>query len=250
MAQTYSFPTGDFVASTLNGAITSGATSATIGTGLTIPASNGILFVDYDSTTAVGSDNGPETISYTSYNSGTGAITGVTRGLGWTTGVAHGNGAKVASALSALHFTANNQITAPMLDTSAITLGYAERTSNFTNTTSGSSVDITSLTLTLTVPAGGRRMKVTAYTSQCFSASSSVGNYVTLEIKEDGTTIGEATSKMNVSNADERGMTAMASKIPSAGSHTYKVTVKQTGTGTMTVGGSATSPAFILVELV
>lgn len=95
---------GDFVTTTLNGAISSGATSATIGTGLNIPATNGILQIDYDSTTAVGSDNGPETIKYASYTSGTGALTGLTRGAdAYTTGVAHANGATVQAGLSTLH---------------------------------------------------------------------------------------------------------------------------------------------------
>lgn len=99
----YSAPTSDFITSTLNGAIVAGATSMTIGTGLDLPAANGILTIDYDSSTAMGADNGPETISYTAYNSGTGAVTGMTRGLNGTTGVAHGNGASVCAPISASH---------------------------------------------------------------------------------------------------------------------------------------------------
>jgi hypothetical protein len=102
----YSIPTGDFVTSTLSGALAQAATSATIGTGLTLPATNGVLHLNYDSTVAVGTDEGPETISYTAYNSGTGAITGLTRGLAGTTDVAHSNGATVACGMSSLYLAA------------------------------------------------------------------------------------------------------------------------------------------------
>lgn len=103
MAQTYSSPTGDFVTSTLVGAITAGSTSATIGSSLTIPATNGILEVDYDSLLALGVDGGPETITYTAYNSGTGALTGITRATAGTTAVAHANTASVQAAPSSLY---------------------------------------------------------------------------------------------------------------------------------------------------
>ena len=124
----YSTPIADFVTTTLSGAITNVATSATIGTGLNIPATNGILLLDYSSTTAVGSDNGPETISYAAYNSGTGAITGLIRGLAYTTngsagvGVAHQNGAVITCGPSSIFFQQS-----PQYDTwnAAGTLTYA-----------------------------------------------------------------------------------------------------------------------------
>ena len=100
-------PSSDFVSSSLNGAFAAGATTATIGTGLSIPATNSFLQIDYDSTTAVGSDNGPETIFYATYTTGTGALGGILRGQAGTdngtsgNGVAHANGAKVQCAMSA-----------------------------------------------------------------------------------------------------------------------------------------------------
>lgn len=101
-----SAPTADFVTSTLNGAITSGATTATIGASLNLPATNGVLQINYDSTLAVGVDQGPETIQYSTYTSGTGALTGLTRGQAGTTGVAHANGASVQAGASSLYFIA------------------------------------------------------------------------------------------------------------------------------------------------
>jgi hypothetical protein len=103
MSTSISQPTSDFVASTLDGALAAAATTATIGTGLDIPAVNGILQIDYDSTTAMGADNGPETISYAAYTTGTGALTGLVRGLNGTTDVAHANGAKVQAGFSVSH---------------------------------------------------------------------------------------------------------------------------------------------------
>jgi len=50
----------------------------------------------------VGADNGPETIYYATYTSGTGALTGLTRGCCGTTGVAHANGAKVQCGMSSI----------------------------------------------------------------------------------------------------------------------------------------------------
>jgi len=98
-------PTSDFVTSTLSAAIDEDDTSASIGTGLSIPATNSWLQVDYDSVGAVGAANGPETIFYTAYNTTTGALTGVVRGKAGTTGVSHLNGAKVQAGMSAVYLT-------------------------------------------------------------------------------------------------------------------------------------------------
>jgi hypothetical protein len=83
--------------------LAAGATSATIGTGLTIPATNGVLHLSYDTANAIGATDGPETISYTSYTTGTGALAGLVRGLAGTTDVQHSNGQSVQSTLSSLH---------------------------------------------------------------------------------------------------------------------------------------------------
>ena len=96
-------PVGDFVTSTLSGALAAGATTATIASGLSLPATNGILHINYDSTVAVGTDEGPETIQYATYTTGTGALAGITRGLGGTTDVAHANGSTVSAGISVEH---------------------------------------------------------------------------------------------------------------------------------------------------
>lgn len=82
-------PTADFVTGTLQATISAVDDTATIDTGLDLPATNGVLQLGYASTQVVGASNGPETIFYTAYNDATGALTGITRGVAGTTGVIH-----------------------------------------------------------------------------------------------------------------------------------------------------------------
>jgi hypothetical protein len=96
-------PTKDFESTTFDVALAQGETgaiTAKVGTGLSIPATNSYLQVDYNSTVALGSADAPETIFYATYNSGTGALTGVVRGQAGTTDVAHSAGAEVQCAMS------------------------------------------------------------------------------------------------------------------------------------------------------
>jgi hypothetical protein len=110
-------PTHDFVTSSLVDAIDNSQDTMIIGAGLNIPATNGALQIDYDSSIAVGTASGPETILYATYTTATGAVAGITRGSGGTTAVAHdalasvqcGNSSVYYSALSALY---NGWITA------------------------------------------------------------------------------------------------------------------------------------------
>jgi hypothetical protein len=104
MAAPYNAPTGDFVTTSLSGVLAAAATTATIGTGLTLPATNGILTISYDTANAIGATDGPETISYATYNSVTGVLTGLGRGLAGTTDVEHSSGQSVQSAISSVLF--------------------------------------------------------------------------------------------------------------------------------------------------
>lgn len=92
--------TADFVTTTTSTALAAAGTTMTIGTGLDLAATNGLLQLHYDSVIAVGTDEGPETIKYASYNSGSGAVAGMTRGVAGTTDVAHASGATVQCAPS------------------------------------------------------------------------------------------------------------------------------------------------------
>jgi hypothetical protein len=134
----YNPPTADFVTSSLSGDITDVATSMTIGTGLDLPAANGILQIDYDSVAAVGAASGPETITYAAYVTGTGAVTGMVRGAAGTTGVTHATGASVQSGMSSEYLQQS-----PQYDTwnaaGTLTFLSATDTPTFTATITGDS---------------------------------------------------------------------------------------------------------------
>lgn len=245
----YNAPTGDFVTTTLNGALSAGGTSGTIGTWLAIPATNGILHLSYDSLFAVGATNGPETITYTAYNSGTGAITGLTRGVAGTTAVAHDNNSSVQSAPSAL-------LIAGLADgtnwtTSAIKLAYASISADAT-TTSATVTQVAGLTATVTVPPGGRSLEITAYGYLRHSTS---GEIVTMSIWDgavaSGTQIAQAAWRAAGTNQDAS-QQAIAFVTPVAGSKTYNVGIKISngGTGTGSLLASATNPAFLLIKVI
>jgi hypothetical protein len=311
-------PTADFVTSTLSGAITAIATSATIGTGLNLAAENGILQLDYDSIIAVGTDDGPETIQYATYNSTTGALTGMTRGMAGTTGVAHNNGSTVSCGPSALHFQVDpswipsndtwayasaSTITIPaggatkyaigdwikytqaatekyahvtvVADTtltvsgtvanSAIsanyysraqspvgigkmTPGYAEITSTFTSATTAGA-DVTGLSKAVTVPAGGRYIRVTACLPSYYStATGAIELYA--YIKEGATIL--QTAKVTAAGTQYKTSLQFSYVVAAtAGAHTYKVAIGAGAAGTMTVEAQTTPPAtlpHILIE--
>lgn len=228
-------PQGDFVTTTLNGAITNSSTSFTIGSGLTLDANGGFLQIHYDSVLPLGTDDGPETIAYTGYNTGTGAITGVTRAQSGTTAVAHSNGANVQCAPSAKYF----------LNGSA--LGYAQVTS--TQNLTGSQADVTSLSVTVTVPAGGvRRVRVSWQIS--LINNTNADNLVRTLVQEDGSQMNSSNAPISITGVDIT-VCGSATKVTTAGSHTYKLQAyKGSGTGTLVTACSSPSPGWILVELV
>lgn len=122
----------------------------------------------------------------------------------------------------------------------AITIGYAQITSDFSSTTVGSDVDVTGLSVTVAVPAGGRRVKITCAIAQFASGS---GN-LTLHIYEGASLL------QLMEGANPYFGTITWSGVPSAGNHTYKISMKQSGAGTMYFRGKSYAPSFILVELI
>lgn len=103
-------PTHDFVTSSLVDAIDNSQDTMTIGAGLNIPATNGALQIDYDSSIAVGTASGPETVLYATYTTATGAVAGITRGSGGTTAVSHDALASVQCGNSSVYYTALNAL--------------------------------------------------------------------------------------------------------------------------------------------
>jgi hypothetical protein len=131
-----------------------------------------------------------------------------------------------------------------MLATSAITLGYAQITSSFP-TSSSSAVQVTGLTVTVTIPAGGRKVKITAWCDNLNGATTNSQMSIW-----DGT-VGSGTRITNAVALTAAGtVTALGIVTPAAGSKTYNVGLLAAGGGTATLDASATSPAFILVEMI
>lgn len=166
-------------------------------------------------------------------------VTSVDRAQDGTSAVAHSSGAKVIMAFVPSHYEdlKNNGV-----------LGYAERTSNFV-TTSTTAVQVTGLTVTVTVPSGGRRIKITVWANN--SACDAI-TYSHTSIWEGTPGSGTQLTENSVvsPSADYSGtVSVMAVVTPSAGSHTYNVGFRTSGGGaTATMAAGATYPAFILVE--
>lgn len=125
------------------------------------------------------------------------------------------------------------------------TLGYAQITSNFV-TSASSSTQVTGLTATVTIPSGGRRVKITGYIP---SVTNTTATIPLLEIWDGTVGSGAKLNEFRAKPADQQGMIVMAIVTPAAGSKTYNIGCYTTA-GTITLQGSTTTPAFILVELI
>lgn len=124
-------------------------------------------------------------------------------------------------------------------------LGYVEVTANQSVVGSGTETDITSLTVTLTVQAD-RKLRITGH--GIFSRS--VADGVTLaRIKEGSTELGRFCQHAPSATSEFDCAEGSIVVAPSAGSHTYKLTMQRfSGTGNITLNAAAGSAAFILVE--
>lgn len=144
---------------------------------------------------------------------------------------------------------ANNKITAPMLATSAIKLGYTAGTSNVSTTSS--SPTTLSLATTVTIPAGGRSVRITFFTGQLSNSVANTNTQITLW---DGT-VGSGTQLQTAffasANANNATMATVSAIVtPSAGSKTYNAAIANIGGGTATSYASSTMPMYLLVEAI
>jgi hypothetical protein len=190
----------------------------------------------------------------------TGSLGNITTGTISASGLVSGTaGASFATSLTLTSggtlTLPNNVVTAPMLATNAITLGYTQITSNFAPGSGGSTPQqVTGLSATVTIPSGGRKIKITAF---CPSLAGDSGSAHTTywEIWDgtvnSGTRISRCTS---VATASEAGFgnvgSAFAVVTPSAGSKTYNVGMWADAGNPETANVSTNSPAFILVEAI
>lgn len=138
------------------------------------------------------------------------------------------------------------------LSTTAITLGSATNTSNVT-TASTTAVQFTGLTTTVTIPAGGRKIKITAFLSA--PATNIAARAVELSIWDGivaggGTQIGSAIYFFATANVSTTCL-AIIVVSPSAGSKTYNVGWSIAGgAGTLSSSSTSVSPDLLLVEAI
>ncbi|SDP32954.1 hypothetical protein SAMN04487914_10875 [Arthrobacter sp. ok909] len=146
--------------------------------------------------------------------------------------------------------TDTNSVSAAMLTTNAITLGYAQITAADFTTASTSAVQVTGLTAAVTIPAGGRKIKITAYSGTIYSNASA---HVVVTIWDGTVGSGTQLSANDFNNGGTTSITGlgacMAVVTPSAGAKTYNVGF-HVSAGTGHFVASATAPAFILVEAI
>lgn len=148
----------------------------------------------------------------------------------------------LASDPTVIRNTDTNTVLAAMLSTSAITLGYADGTGTASGITT-TPTDVTGVTVTVTVPAGGRRVEIDA---NCELESTVGGDGGNLSILEDGTVIRTVTVACTPA-ATRDSKRIVFSKIPTAGSHTYKLqVVRGSGSGSL----SFNTPGSIHVKAV
>jgi hypothetical protein len=148
----------------------------------------------------------------------------------------------------------DGSVSAEKLATSAITLGYAQITNPFGTTAQGWT-DVPGLSVQVNVPPGGRRIKITVYSLEVYlyltDPSLCAGNSVNVSIREGGTDLQQAVYRVVASHLLYSPCAFVYSAVPSAGLHTYKVSVfKGCNTGTLYFEGISSAPAFILVELI
>jgi hypothetical protein len=176
---------------------------------------------------------------FTTSNSGTIYGIGVTTGV-LTTANSIGTGTIV-----------QNGVAASQLATTAITLGFASiTTASLTNATS-TPAQATGLTATVTIPAGGRKVKITAFIYSMNNSSASHSTFVNIwdGTVNSGTQLASTTIGNN-SSSQAYSVTCIAVVTPASGSKTYNVGFNTDGAGTATLASGSTTPSFILVEAI
>jgi len=197
----------------------------------------GATVVDDVSATAVGMISKGMQVQHAA----TGAHVGITNTSGMTTDTL------AVSSTSA--FTGVATFTAiPVLPAGTITLGYADTgaSTNF-STASGSPVQVTGLTVTVTIPAGGRKIKISAY-AEMFVSATNAAVYMSIwdGAVGSGTQIQQA--YINTTNAGaQQCVSPFVVLTPAAGSKTYNVGLGASG-GTGSLAQAAGAPSCLLVE--
>jgi hypothetical protein len=136
---------------------------------------------------------------------------------------------------------AANATAVAALPTGTLSGGYAAVTANQATITT--EVDLTGLTVTVTVGAG-RRIRISADLAFVTTVS---GGLPRVRIKEGATQLQERSMSTGSTSAESIAPSVVLT--PSTGAHTYKLTaLLALGSGSMSLSASATAPAYILVE--
>jgi hypothetical protein len=147
---------------------------------------------------------------------------------------------------------ATNGVSAANLATNAITIGYAQITSNFT-TSSTSDVLVTGLTVGVTIPAGGRRVKITVFARDWYNSTAAANSFLTIY---SGASSGALTTQLAQTQFNSTFNTSQAAVcyavlMPSAGSVYYSAALRTSNAAdAINLEAASTYPAFILVEAI
>lgn len=150
---------------------------------------------------------------------------------------------------------ATNAVQASQLATNAIILGYAQIVSAATVASATRSDLSTSLSVTVTVPAGGRDIEIVFFSSGA-STSGAAGTGNSIAIMESTTCLGQLNVDQPVVGYKWNPCFSARVSAPSAGSHTYKIQAA-TSSGTITITAGAANPtvfnpgpAYIMVKAI
>lgn len=166
----------------------------------------------------------------------------------WSNDASFNDGTGIADNAILQRHLSSNIVGVDEIATGAILLGYDTKTdANFT-TSSTSSVQVTGLSVTVTIPSGSKIIEVIATAGDHFNASGTA-NYHVMSIWEgtvgSGTEIGSC--QFNGSGVDSQACAvARAIYSPSAGSKTYNVSLR-TNAGTAGLEFATTRPGIISV---
>lgn len=142
-----------------------------------------------------------------------------------------------------------NAITADKLATNAIIIGHTNLTTPF-STTSTSNVQITGMTSTVTIPAGGRKVRVTITVPYIYNLNAVTYTYMNLwqGTVGSGTQLQETLAKSPAAGDAFYAQCVWVGTL-SAGSYTFNGALRCSGgTGNMQAG--ATTPAIMIVEMI
>lgn len=144
---------------------------------------------------------------------------------------------------------APNAVQANQLSTSTIFIAYSQITANVTGLSSSSPAQIAGMTVTATIPSGGRKVKVSAYIPYLNPSVALTGDITLWDgAVGSGTKIGQYTFGLATTSSFAAPW-IVAVVTPAAGSKTYNLAY-DVNTGNITVNANTTFPAFMLVEAI